>query len=122
MVQRRDIAIAIILTFVTCGIYGIYWFIVLTDDVKTASGDDKLASGGLAFVFTLISCGIYGIYWAYKIGELMKIAQQKNGTEVKDNAVLYLVLELFGLGIVTYALVQSDLNTIADKNTTGQAA
>ena len=122
MVQRRDIAIAIILTFVTCGIYGIYWFIVLTDDVKTASGDDKLASGGLAFVFTLISCGIYGIYWAYKIGELMKIAQQKNGTEVKDNADLYLVLELFGLGIVTYALVQSDLNTIADKNTTGQAA
>ena len=56
------------------------------------------------------------------IEEFTKIAQQKNGTEVKDNAVLYLVLELFGLGIVTYALVQSDLNTIADKNTTGQAA
>lgn len=122
MVQRRDIAIAIILTIVTCGIYGIYWFIVLTDDVKTASGDDKLASGGLAFVFTLISCGIYGIYWAYKMGELMKVAQEKNGTEVKDNAVLYLVLELFGLGIVTYALVQSDLNAIADKNNQGQAA
>lgn len=122
MIQKRDIAMCVILTLVTCGIYGIYWFIVLTNDVKTVSGDDKLASGGLAFVFTLLSCGIYGIYWAYKMGELMKVAQEKNGTEVKDNAILYLVLELFGLGIVNYALIQSDLNTIATKNITVEAA
>ena len=120
MVQKRDVAIAIVLTIVTCGIYGIYWFIMLTNEVKAASGDDKLASGGLAFVFTLLSCGIYGIYWAYKMGELMKTAQEKNGLQVKDNAVLYLVLEFIGLGIVVYALVQSDLNAIAEK-TTGAA-
>ena len=116
MVQRKDIAVAVILTIVTCGIYGIYWFITLTDDVKVAAGDEQFQSGGLAFVFTLITCGIYGIYWAYKMGELMKVAQEKNGLEVKDNSVLYLVLEIFGLGIVNYALIQSDLNAIADLN------
>ena len=115
MIEKRDIAINIILTIVTCGIYGIYWFIVLTDDVKTVSKNTEVASGGLAFVFTLISCGIYGIYWAYKMGELMKTAQEQNGVEVKDNAVLYLILQLFGLGIVNYALIQSDLNVIAEK-------
>ncbi len=115
MIEKRDIAINIILTIVTCGIYGIYWFIVLTDDVKIVSKDDKMPSGGLAFVFTLISCGIYGIYWAYKMGELMKTAQEQNSVEVKDNAVLYLILQLFGLGIVNYALIQSDLNVIAEK-------
>lgn len=32
--RERNIAVAIILTIVTCGIYGIYWFIVLTDDAR----------------------------------------------------------------------------------------
>jgi hypothetical protein len=50
------------------------------------------------------------------MGELMKTAQEKNGLEIKDNAVLYLILQIFGLGIVNYALIQSDLNIIAQKN------
>lgn len=35
MVQKRDIALAIIFTLITCGIYGIYWFFKLNDDVNT---------------------------------------------------------------------------------------
>lgn len=115
MIQKRDIALAVILSIVTCGIYGIYWFVVLTDDVKKASNDTNFQSGGVAFLLTLITCGIYGIYWAYKMGELMKEAQTNKGLPVKDNAVLYLILQLFGFGIVNYALIQSDLNAIAEK-------
>ena len=122
MVQKRDVAIAIILTIVTCGIYGIYWFIMLTNEVKAASGDDKLASGGLAFVFTLLSCGIYGIYWAYKMGKLIESAQSANKLTPKDNSVLYLVLELFGLGIVDYCLMQNDLNEITRAKNGGAQA
>lgn len=115
MIQKKDLVVAIILSLVTCGIYGIYWFITMTDDVKTVSGDTQLASGGMAFLFTILTCGIYGFYWAYKIGELMKVAYEKNGMPVKDNSVLYLILEIFGLGIIIYAIVQTDLNAIADK-------
>lgn len=114
MITKRDIAVAIILTIVTCGIYGIYWFIVLTDDVKKASDDTNFTSGGLAFLLTIITCGIYGIYWAYKMGELMKSAQTKHNLPVKDNSVLYLILELLGFGIIAYAMIQNDLNAIAD--------
>ena len=112
MVEKRDIALAIVLSFITCGIYGIYWFVVLTNDVKTVSDDKDLASGGVAFLLTLITCGIYGIYWAYKMGELVKKAQEKKKVPVSDNAVLYLILQLLGLGIVNYALIQSDLNNM----------
>ena len=116
MITKRDIAVAVILSIVTCGIYSIYWFIVLTDDVKTAAGDDSFQSGGIAFLLSLVTCGIYAIYWAYKMGELMKQAQEKHKLEVKDNSVLYLVLEIFGLNIVNCALIQSDLNAIAGLN------
>ena len=108
--KERNIATSIILTIITCGIYGIYWFVVLTDETKIAAKDEKLASGGLAFLFSIITCGIYGIYWAYKMGELTSKAQSDRNLPAKNNAVLYLVLQLLGFGIVNYALIQSDLN------------
>lgn len=115
MLEKRNIAVEIILSIITCGIYAIVWFVRLTNEVKSAAGDEKFQSGGVAFLLTLVTCGIYGIYWAYKMGEMMKEAQTKHGTEVKDNAIIYLILELFGLGIVVFALLQSDLNAIAEK-------
>ena len=49
-INKRNLAVSIILTIVTCGIYGIYWFIVMTDDTKNVSGDINGASGGVAFL------------------------------------------------------------------------
>ena len=44
MKQERNLALAIVLTLITCGIYGIYWFIVLSDDVKEYSNDADMFS------------------------------------------------------------------------------
>ena len=114
-IQKREIVTAIILSIVTCGIYGIYWMICINNDVKTVSGDDSLPTGGMLILLTIVTCGIYGIYWIYKVGKDMATAQTKCGLPAKDNSVLYLVLELFGLGIVNYILIQNDLNDIAAK-------
>ena len=69
MIQKRNIAMYIILSIVTCGIFGIYWFICLTDDSKLAANDNESASGPVAFLLTIVTCGIYGWYWAYKLGD-----------------------------------------------------
>ena len=47
MIERRNIAVCIVLTLVTCGIYGIYWIVCLTNDVNTVSGDVNGTSGGM---------------------------------------------------------------------------
>lgn len=112
MIKERNIVTCIILSIVTCGIYGIYWFITLTDDASRAN-DDPSFTGVKAFLLTLVTCGIYSIYWNYKIGKEMYEANQKRGIQTSDNSVLYLVLGIFGFGIVTYCLVQNELNTIA---------
>lgn len=117
MVKERNIAVCVILSIVTCGIYGIIWFISLTDDARAVSGDDRL-SGGKAFLLTLITCGIYSFYWAYQVGKAMNSAYVKQGKPAKDNSVLYLILNLLGLGIVNYCLIQSDLNNFATIQTT----
>ncbi len=112
MKQERNIALAIVFSIITCGIYSIYWFIVLSDDVKEYSQDQEMMSGGIAFLLNLITCGIFGLYWVYKLGKNMGTAQQLNGLPFSDNSVLYLVLQFFGLGIINYCIIQNDLNAI----------
>ena len=109
--KERNIALCIVLSIITCGIYGFYWMIVLTDDTVYASNRKLYStSGGVAFLLTLITCGIYGFYWDYQIGKSINQAQQDKNIPASDNSILYIVLRIFKLSIVSYALIQNDLN------------
>ena len=44
------------------------------------------------------------------MGKKLYDAGVKNNVAISDNSVLYLILSLFGLGIVNYCLIQNDLN------------
>jgi len=105
--EKRNIAVCIILSFITCGIYGIVWYIQMTDDAARV-GDDNSMSGGMALLLTILTCGLYQYYWAYKMG---KVLESANG---KDNSTLYLILQILGLSIVNYCLIQSELNELVD--------
>lgn len=112
MIKKRDIIVSVILTIITCGIYGIVWFVNITDDVSIVSEDHSL-SGGKAFLFTIITCGIYGIYWSYLMGRKIYEAKTKKGLIASDNSIVYLILNIIGLGIVNYCLMQNELNEMA---------
>ena len=106
-ITGRNIAVAIILSLVTCGIYGIYWFIVVTDETNQLSGRPNDTSGIVSFLLTLVTCGIYGWYWAYKLGEKTDaIKNDPNGS----SAVIFIILQIFGLQIVNFALAQDAIN------------
>ncbi len=110
-VQNRNLVTCILLSIVTCGIYGIIWFINLVNDVNTVCQDDKSSqSGGMVFLLTLVTCGIYGYIWFYTAGKRMEAAGKKYQVGIADNSIIYLVLMILGLGIVDYCLIQSDLN------------
>ena len=49
MVKERNIVTAIILSIVTCGIYGIVWMIGITDDAAYLN-DDKNMKGVTVFL------------------------------------------------------------------------
>ena len=105
-IQKRSIVKAIVLSLVTCGIYSIYWFICLTNEMNKASGRENDTSGGVAFLLNLVTCSIYGYYWAYKLGEKRDIV----ANEKASSNIVYLVLSLFGFSIIAQALAQDALN------------
>ena len=103
------------MSIVTCGIYSLYWFIVVTDDAKNVSNDVEGASGGTALLLSIITCNIYGFYWAYKQGERLDNARYMRGMAGGGNSnILFLLLQIFGLGIVNYIIMQDILNKISD--------
>ncbi len=112
-ITNRSIVTAVILSIVTCGIYGIYWFVCLTNEANQASGDTNATSGGMALLFTILTCGIYSLYWCYKMGERMATAGQRYGKPIENRSLLYLILAIVGLGIVNYCLIQDDLNKLS---------
>ena len=108
-IKNRNVVTAIILTIVTCGIYGIYWAIMLAREavsVKDAADD------GILEIVLMLFLPFLGFFLAEK-----KFAEgcQAQGIEHKDNSVIYLILGLVGLGIVNFCMLQSDLNKIATK-------
>ncbi len=114
MVQKKDIVTSVILTFLTCGIYGIIWFVNLTDDVNLLSEEKGESSGAMCFLLSILTCGIYFIYWSYRMGQKLKIASENYGLVIADNSVVYLVLCILKLDIVNYVLMQDNINRIVE--------
>lgn len=107
MKQPRSVGLCIVLSIITCGIYGIYWLYCIHEDVQEVCGYPMSVSGGMVIVLSIVTCGIYGYYWNYKMGQFLDAAK---GAPGGSSGVLYLVLSIFGLDIVALALMQSELN------------
>lgn len=113
-IKKRNIALCIIFSIITLGIYGIYWQICIVNDLNTASGRTQDTSGGVVFLLSLITCNIYGLYWLYTAGNKVNIVKQRNGMVADgNNGLIYLLLALFSAGIISYCLIQSELNNVA---------
>ncbi len=109
MAKNRNIGLCIVFSIITCGIYALYWFVQLNNEIIELSGEEG-TSGGKVLLFTIITCGIYSLFWAYKIGEKVAAVRQKRGEEASNPGVLYLVLSLIGLSIISFAMIQSEIN------------
>ena len=112
--KKRNIALCVIFSIVTLGIYGLYWFVQITNDVNELAGPEKKTSAGAALLLTIVTCGIYGIYCAYKMGGLLDKAQTDRGMPAQNRAVVYLILELV-IAPVGWILMQNTINSMIDE-------
>ena len=110
---KRSVGVAILLSIVTCSIYAWYWLYQLLSSHYRLNNLPNNA--GLDIVLYIVTCGLYGIYLAYKMGKLESTSHHMMGMPPRDDSVLYLILTIFGLWIVVYAIIQSNLNTMVDQ-------
>lgn len=102
MIQKRDIVVVYLLTIITLGIYGIYWEVKTKEEINSLGGDIPTA--------WLLIVPIANIYWLYKYAEAYSKLVKKD-----NNGVLWFIV-FWLVSIIMPAIVQSDLNKIAEKS------
>lgn len=107
-VMPRSIPVAIILSIVTCGIYFLYWMYMINNEVNELAQDPMAPGGGIVILLSIVTCGIYSWYWYYKMGEKCDYITQSNSS----SNLIFLILGIFGLGIVSVALMQDSVNRV----------
>lgn len=101
-------AICLILSLVTCGIYMLYWMYKVNDELNLLAGNPNGTSGGMVLVFDILTCGIYGIYWNYKMGQNVSRLTGDN-----FSPIVMLLLALFQCSFISLALMQDTINKYA---------
>ena len=76
----RNFGMILLLAIVTCGIYGIYAYYKISEDVATmCSGDgDDMPNYLIAILLSFITCGIYGLWWTYRFGNRIQHPGQRS--------------------------------------------
>lgn len=97
--KKRNLALALLFSIITFGIYAIYWFVCLTNDSNAINPPEATASAGMAILFNMITLGIYGFYWHYKLG-----------VKLKGHGGLYLIIFILGFGWINFLTAQSEIN------------
>ena len=80
--------------------------------MRQLTRDPNAMSGGMVVLLSIVTCGIYQMIWMYKQGETIDRVKQSIGRYSSNTAIIYLVLSIFGLNIVSMALLQDELNKL----------
>ena len=112
--KRRKGLNVVLLTIVTCGIYMLWWYYQCMEDVNNASGEKRMNS--MALLLGSIFCSPVILYMLYKMDKNIARLSQENGTEYKENFILWILMTLLcGIGSIIAAFQICDaLNAIWD--------
>jgi hypothetical protein len=105
-----NIALDIILSIITCGIYWFFWQARQMRALNHLLQEQRF-SFLLWFLVSLITCFLFNIYYEYIMAKAVVEIQTKQGKVLSnDLPVLSLVLSIFGLHIITDAIQQHEIN------------
>lgn len=96
---NRSLVTYIVLSIVTCGIYGYYFLYTMARDVNImCEGDGEETSGLVVFiVLSMVTCGFYALYWYYKLANRLAANAPRYGLNFQENGTTVLMWYLIGL-------------------------
>lgn len=116
--QQKSIAVCIILSLITFGIYYIIWLSGVCKKIKLLNSEEPKAVGE---VLLCIFIPFYCLYWFFSRSKKLASGATLHNIPLDNRAVINLLLAIFGFSIVSMALIQSDLNKVAEAISNGSA-
>lgn len=96
--EDRSLLTYILLSIITCGIYGYYFIYKIAEDVNVACYGDGKTTGGLVkfILLSFITCGIYAWYWYYALGNRLAENAPRYGLQFQENGTTVLLWYIIG--------------------------
>jgi hypothetical protein len=116
-VQERNSVVVLVLSFVTCGFYALYWIYKTSDELREQTGDTSI-NPALDLLLSIVTCGIWGIYAEYRNAQKVHAQLVASNPYRKDQSQTVLILNIASLfvgitGLVAIYVVQEELNQLA---------
>ncbi|HEV2912665.1 MAG TPA: DUF4234 domain-containing protein [Pyrinomonadaceae bacterium] len=111
--EKRDPIMVLVLSFVTCGIYGLYEIYKVSSELRGALGRQDI-NPTLDVVLGVVTCGLYFIYLAYRYPQLIMELQDRVGQPRNDISLISIILAICGLSVVSIFMIQTELNKVWD--------
>jgi len=110
-----SIALDIILTIITCGIYWFFWQARQMRALNYLLKEQRF-NFVLWFFVSIITCFLFNVYYEYIMAQAIVEIQKRSGREPsKDLPVLSLVMSIFGLHAIVDAIQQNEINKFFEK-------
>ncbi len=109
MLKNRNIAMVIILSIVTCGIYALYWTYVTMDALDREGQSSNMP---VIVQFLLLFFYVGYILFGLNADSNINAIKASRGIETQDNKVVYMILGLI-CPIILVCLVQDEINKLA---------
>ena len=110
---RNDPVLVLILGYITCGLYQIYWNIKAAEVLNAVSGRELISTP-----VSVISgcCNPVHLYYFYMAGQGLEDLANATGRpgQLKDKSMLLMLLGFFWLSPVAAMIVQGHLNELHD--------
>jgi hypothetical protein len=111
--EKREPGLVILFTFLTCGIYGIWWYHTYATEIKNSLNRQDL-SPTRDLLLTFVTCGLWGIIaFYYSYPKLFVDMQQRVGLPPNDISTTTVLLGILFAPVSIY-MIQSELNRIWD--------
>lgn len=110
--QNRSPASVVLLTIVTCGIYGLYWYYTMMKDMNGALNEQRFSPGTMILLCFFCPPVLY--YVLYKLDQgLVELGMKENLTYASNFVMWLLLTLLLGVGeFVAQVQITSAFNTI----------
>ena len=111
MLKNRSVVSVIILTIITCGIYGIYWAYDTLNSMEQVSGRESSVGSVVVLLLCIFFPSIGYLLYGMAADEELNMIKGMRGMQQVDNKVMYMILGFF-LPIVLIPIVQDEINRL----------
>lgn len=119
--EERGLVVTLLLTFVTCGIWGLVVQYLMGVELNRHRGKEEV-NPGLDLLLSVVTCGLWMIFVMYRYPKVLHEITLDEELPPVDVSLPCILLTIFGFGIVALLILQDALNKHWDSHRTIQAA